>query len=67
MPVGLCAEVVSLEVLALVVGVVREGVGSGVGQCGGEVLWLVKGFFGPVWCGGVLRHCLSARPARAGL
>ena len=52
MPVGLCAEVVSLEVLALVVGVVREGVGGGVGQCGAEVLWLVEGFL--VLCGVVV-------------
>ena len=51
-PVGLCAEVVSLEVLASVVGVVREGVGSGVDQCGAEVLWLVEGFLVlcGVWC-----------------
>ena len=34
----------------MVVGVVREGVGGGVGQCGAEVLWLVKGG-GLVLCG----------------
>ena len=54
---GLCAKVVSLEVLASVVGVVREGVGSGVDQCGAEVLRLVKGCLimcGVVVCCGVV-------------
>ena len=58
-PVGLCAEVVSLEVFEPVFGVIREGVVGGVGGCGVGVRWLVSGeCFGFVWCGGVLRHCL---------
>ena len=56
-PVGLCARVVSLEVLASVVGVVRERVGCGVDQCGAKVLWLMRGFlfmWGVVVCCGTV-------------
>ena len=55
---GLCARVVSLEVLASVVGVVRGGVGCGVDQCGAKVLWLMRMFFVHVGCDGVLRCCI---------